>query len=173
MFFRTVAFLYFSRKKHTYPIKYHSCPIKKKGTIENDCACYFAYHFAVLPEYRILMQKLNVRIKHRSAEKLAPLWGGKSQTAQGEQSVTLGIKRRTTLTKTGIDGYGVPVRNDIFVNAMMFPDISLPPRCRPFLPKRRQRGGRHYANSYGLSPGLRFAHPGLFDSRRPVKGLVF
>ena len=45
------------------------------------------------------------------------------------------------------------------VNAMMFPDMSLPPRCRPFLPKRRQRGGRHYANSYGLYPGLRFASP--------------
>ncbi|MBR2428015.1 MAG: hypothetical protein IKB16_14880, partial [Lentisphaeria bacterium] len=26
----------------------------------------------------------------------------------------------TTLTKTGIDGYGVPARNDIFANAMMF-----------------------------------------------------
>ena len=56
---------------------------------------------------------------------------------------------------------------------MMFPDMSLPPRCRPFLPKRRQRGGCHYANSYGLYPGLRCAHPGLSDSRRPMKGLVY
>ena len=42
-------------------------------------------------------------------------------TAQGEASAwTLGIRHWTTLTKTGIDGYGVPVRNDIFANAMMF-----------------------------------------------------
>ena len=41
-------------------------------------------------------------------------------TAQGEASArTLGIRRQTTLTKTGIDGYGVPVRNDIFANAMI------------------------------------------------------
>ena len=42
-------------------------------------------------------------------------------TAQGEASArTLGIRHRTTLPKTGIDGYGVPVRNDIFANAMIF-----------------------------------------------------
>ena len=42
-------------------------------------------------------------------------------TAQGEASArTLGIRHRTTLIKTGIDGYGVPVRNGIFVNAMSF-----------------------------------------------------
>ena len=131
--------------------------------------------------------KLNIRIKRWFAVKQAPSWGSESQTApssfyyavtsQGERSVTLGIRYRTTLTKTGIDGYGVPVRNDIFVNAMMFPDMSLPPRCRPFLPKRRQRGGCHYASSKDLYPGLRFAHPGLSrrnkmktelsDSRRP------
>ena len=35
---------------------------------------------------------------------------------------TLGIRHQTTLTKTGIDGYGVPVRNDIFANAMIFRD---------------------------------------------------
>ena len=117
--------------------------------------------------------KLNIRIKRWFAVKQAPLWGGKSQTAQGERSVTLGIRYRTTLTKTGIDGYGVPVRNDMSVNAMMFPDMSLPPRCRPFLTKRRQRGGCHYASSRNLYPGLRCAHPGLFDSRRPIKGLVY
>ncbi|MBR2426374.1 MAG: hypothetical protein IKB16_06495 [Lentisphaeria bacterium] len=60
-----------------------------------------------------------------------------------KRSVTLGIKHRTTLTKTGIDGYGVPARNDIFANAMMFPEMSLPPRYRPFLTKRRHRGGCH------------------------------
>ena len=119
-FFRIAAFLYFSRKKTHISHKISQLPHQKKETIENDCACYFAYHFAVLPEYRILMQKLNVRIKHRSAEKLAPLRGGKSQTAQGEASArTLGIRHRTTLTKTGIDGYGVPVRNGIFANAMI------------------------------------------------------
>ena len=117
--------------------------------------------------------KLNIRIKRWFAVKQAPLWGGKSQTAQGERSVTLGIRSRTTLIKTGIDGYGVPVRNGISANAMMFPDMSLPPRCRPFLMKRRQRGGCLYASSHGLYPGLRCAHPGLFDSCRPVKGLVF
>ena len=31
----------------------------------------------------------------------------------------LGRLFRTTASKTGIDGYGVPVRNDIFVNAMI------------------------------------------------------
>ena len=42
-------------------------------------------------------------------------------TSQGEASArTLGIRHRTTLPKTGIDGYGVPVRNDIFANAMIF-----------------------------------------------------
>ena len=102
--------------------------------------------------------KFNIRIKRWFAVKQAPLRGGESQTAQGERSVTLGIRYRITLTKTGIDGYGVPVRNDIFVNAMMFPDMSLPPRCRPFLPKRRQRGGCHNASSYALFPrvALRF-----------------
>ena len=41
--------------------------------------------------------------------------------AQGEASArTLGIRHQTTLTKTGIDGYGVPVRNGIFANAMIF-----------------------------------------------------
>ena len=41
-------------------------------------------------------------------------------TAQGEASArTLGIRHRTTLPKTGIDGYGVPVRNGIFANAMI------------------------------------------------------
>ena len=53
---------------------------------------------------------------------------------------------------TGIDGYGVPARNDIAANAMMFPEMSLPPRCRPFLTKRRQRGGCHYASSKDLYP---------------------
>ena len=53
---------------------------------------------------------------------------------------------------TGIDGYGVPARNDIAANAMMFPEMSLPPRCRPFLTKRRQRGGSHYASSEDLYP---------------------
>ena len=95
-------------------------------------------------------------------------------TSQGEALArTLGKRHRTTLTKIGIDGFGVPKRNDMSVNAMMFPDMSLPPRCRPFLAKRRQRGGCHYASSRNLYPGLRCAHPGLFDSRRPVKGLVF
>ena len=42
-------------------------------------------------------------------------------TSQGEASArTLGIRHQTTLTKTGIDGYGVPVRNGISVNAMSF-----------------------------------------------------
>ena len=41
-------------------------------------------------------------------------------TAQGEASArTLGIRHRTTLPKTGIDGYGVPVRNGISANAMI------------------------------------------------------
>ena len=41
-------------------------------------------------------------------------------TSQGEASArTLGIRHRTTLPKTGIDGYGVPVRNGIFANAMI------------------------------------------------------
>ena len=39
--------------------------------------------------------------------------------AQGERSVTLGKRHRTTLPKTDIDGYGVPVRNDISANAMI------------------------------------------------------
>ena len=44
-------------------------------------------------------------------------------TAQGEASArTLGIRHRTTLPKTGIDGYGVPVRNGIFANAMISRD---------------------------------------------------
>ena len=30
------------------------------------------------------------------------------------------VRHRITLPKTGIDGYGVPVRNDIFANAMIF-----------------------------------------------------
>ena len=32
------------------------------------------------------------------------------------------VRHRITLPKTGIDGYGVPVRNDIFANAMISPD---------------------------------------------------
>ena len=105
---------------------------------------------------------------------LEPVPTARHSTAQGEALArTLGIRHRTTLPKTGIDGYGVPVRNDMSVNAMMFPDMSLPPRCRPFLTKRRQRGGCHYASSRNLSPGLRCAHPGLSDSCRPIKGLVY
>ena len=74
--------------------------------------------------------KLNIRIKHRFVVKQAltgrqesdssvfislrrdkPGWSG---------SATLGIRHRIILTMTGIDGYGVPARNDIFANAMMF-----------------------------------------------------
>ena len=41
--------------------------------------------------------------------------------------------------------------------------MSLPPRCRPFLPKRRQRGGCHYASSKDLYPGFSLTlHPGLY-----------
>ena len=43
--------------------------------------------------------------------------------------------------------------------------MSLPPRCRLFLTKRRQRGGCHYASSKDLYPGFSLTlHPGL--SRR-------
>ena len=52
---------------------------------------------------------------------LEPVPTARHSTAQGEASArTLGIRHRTTLPKTGIDGYGVPVRNDIFANAMIF-----------------------------------------------------
>ena len=44
-------------------------------------------------------------------------------TSQGEASARpLGKRHRTTLIKTGIDGYGVPVRNGIFANAMISRD---------------------------------------------------
>ena len=57
-----------------------------------------------------------------------PWKGGKSQTAQGERSVTLGIRHQNYIAQDrGIGGYGVPVRNDIFANAMIFRK-SLPPR---------------------------------------------
>ena len=49
---------------------------------------------------------------------LEPVPTARHSKAQGERSVTLGISSRTTLIKTGIDGYGVPVRNGIFANAM-------------------------------------------------------
>ena len=52
---------------------------------------------------------------------LEPVPTARHSKAQGEASArTLGIRHRTTLPKTGIDGYGVPVRNDIFANAMIF-----------------------------------------------------
>jgi hypothetical protein len=50
---------------------------------------------------------------------LKPVPTARHSKAQGERSVTLGKRHRTTLSKTGIDGYGVPVRNDIFANAMI------------------------------------------------------
>ena len=51
---------------------------------------------------------------------LEPVPTARHSTAQGEASArTLGIRHRTTLPKTGIDGYGVPVRNGIFANAMI------------------------------------------------------
>ena len=54
---------------------------------------------------------------------LEPVPTARHSTAQGEASArTLGIRHRTTLPKTGSDGYGVPVRNDIFANAMIFRD---------------------------------------------------
>ena len=54
---------------------------------------------------------------------LEPVPTARHSTAQGEASArTLGIRHRTTLPKTGIDGYGVPVRNGIFANAMIFRD---------------------------------------------------
>ena len=86
-------------------------------------------------------QKLNVRIKHRSAENPAPLWGGESQTAQGEASArTLGISplnahndsHRVDGVSLETDGivvamtvpgnhcigeYAIPYRNAISVNA--------------------------------------------------------
>ena len=54
---------------------------------------------------------------------LEPVPTARHSKAQGEASArTLGIRHRTTLPKTGIDGYGVPVRNDIFANAMISRD---------------------------------------------------
>ena len=51
---------------------------------------------------------------------LKPVPTARHSTAQGEALArTLGIRHRTTLPKTGIDGYGVPVRNGIFANAMI------------------------------------------------------
>ena len=51
---------------------------------------------------------------------LEPVPTARHSKAQGEASArTLGIRHRTTLPKTGIDGYGVPVRNGIFANAMI------------------------------------------------------
>ena len=54
---------------------------------------------------------------------LEPVPTARHSKAQGEASArTLGIRHRTTLTKTGIDGYGVPVRNGISANAMISRD---------------------------------------------------
>ena len=54
---------------------------------------------------------------------LEPVPTARHSKAQGEASArTLGIRHRTTLPKTGIDGYGVPVRNGIFANAMISRD---------------------------------------------------
>ena len=63
---------------------------------------------------------MNLELVPTARHSTAPSSFHYAVTSQGEASArTLGIRHRTTLPKTGIDGYGVPVRNDIFVNAMI------------------------------------------------------
>ena len=65
--------------------------------------------------------KLNIRIKRWFAVKQAPLWGGKSQTAQGERSVTLGISHKNSHNDSlRVDG--VSLETDGIVEAMTVPE---------------------------------------------------
>ena len=66
---------------------------------------------------------MNLELVPTARHSTAPSSFHYAVTSQGEASArTLGIRHQTTLPKTGIDGYGVPVRNDIFANAMIFRD---------------------------------------------------
>ncbi len=68
--------------------------------------------------------KFNIRIKRWFAVKQAPLRGGKSQTAQGERSVTLGISHKNS-HNDGLRVDGVSVETDGIVEAMTYPETSL------------------------------------------------
>ena len=68
--------------------------------------------------------KFNIRIKRWFAVKQAPLRGGKSQTAQGERSVTLGISSLNSHNDSlRVDG--VSLETDGIVEAMTYPETSL------------------------------------------------
>jgi hypothetical protein len=65
-----------------------------------------------------------VQKKHGSTNKQAPSWGGKSQTAQGERSVTLGISHKNSHNDSlRVDG--VSLETDGIVEAMTYPETSL------------------------------------------------
>ena len=111
-----------------------------------------------------------------------PCKGGKSQTAQGERSVTLGISPLNSHNDSHrVDS--VSLETDGIVVAMTYPENHcIGEYAIPYRNAISVNAGLKQCCSMSY-PGLRFAHPGLsrrnkmktelFDSRRPVKGLVF
>ena len=110
--------------------------------------------------------KFNIRIKRWFAVKQAPSWGGKSQTAQGERSVTLGISPLNSHNDSHrVDS--VSLETDGIVVAMTYPENHcIGEYAIPYRNAISVNAGLKQCCSMSY-PGLRFAHPGLSDSCRP------
>ena len=112
--------------------------------------------------------KISAVRKNSDQSKNKPCKGGKSQTAQGERSVTLGISPLNSHNDSHrVDS--VSLETDGIVVAMTYPENHcIGEYAIPYRNAISVNAGLKQCCSMSY-PGLRFAHPGLSDSCRPFR----